>query len=566
MYILGIAYGIDSSAAILKEGKVIAASAQERFDRQKHSCNFPMEAINFCLKEAGILLNEVDKIAFFWNPAIGLEGLNVRMSSRWRNHAEYLYNLPNYLLSALQNKSVEDTQQVFGGTDGGDNVHIHYINHHKAHAASAYFVSPFNEAAILTVDGYGEKACVLMGDGKGNKINVIREIDFPNSLGSIYAAFTQYLGFQANSGEGKVMGLAAFGDPDKYYKKFSEIIKFEKDGNISIDLNYFRYYMHSKYRYSDNLVAEFGSPRQSHEPIQKRHKDIAAGLQKILEDAIVFLCNDLYKRTKCKNLCFAGGVALNTVVNSKILKETPFENIFIQPNAGDGGTSLGAALYLYYHVLGNTNIDRMPHSDYLGPVWEADAIKSLLDEAGLIYEYHENIAKVCAELISEGNILGWFQGRMEFGPRALGNRSILADPRNPDMKNLINARVKKRESFRPYAPAVLYEHYQEYFSGTAESPYMLLVSDVKPGKQDIIPAVTHEDGTARVQTVRKESNPLFWELISEFKNITGIPVVLNTSFNLAGEPIVCSLEDALKCFYVSGMDYLAAGNYLVKKK
>jgi len=568
MYILGISYGIDSAASLIRDGKIIAAVQEERLNREKHSRRFPVNAIHYCLQQAKITLKEVHKISFFWNPGIHLENLNIRFSSRWRDHVEYLYNLPNYLLELLpvniNKKHVEDIVQTLNLPGLNKKIEIHYIKHHLSHAASSFFVSPFEKSAILTVDGYGERTSTMLAYGNRNRITVLKEINYPHSLGALYATFTQYLGYYANSEEGKVMGLAGYGNPDKYNNQFNKIININKKGDYELDLSYFSYYLHGPRRYSDKLVKTFGPERKRDASIEQRHRDIAAGLQKTLEKALISVINSLYSQTNCKNLCLAGGVALNSVANSMILKKTHFQKIFIQPAAGDAGDSLGSALYLYHQKLDKKRNNIMT-DDYLGPGFSSDEIKNQLDHAKITYKYKKEIALEGAKLISQGKIIGWFQGRMEFGPRALGNRSILADPRIPKMKEILNNRVKQRENFRPYAPSVLIENYKEWFEGNHPSPFMLLVSKVKTSKKSLIPAIVHVDGTARVQTVNKTTNPLFWQLINHFKNITGIPMVLNTSFNLRGEPIVCSIKDALHCFFTSGMDYLILGNYLIKK-
>ncbi len=569
MYILGITYGINSAAALIKDGKILAAVQEERLNREKHSRSFPIGSIRYCLNEEGITLKDIDKISFFWNPGISLERLNIRMSSRWRDHIEYLYNLPNYLLELIpaekEKKHVEDITQIFNLPGLNKKIEIHYIKHHLAHAASSFFVSPFNKSAILTVDGYGEDTCTMLANGSGNEIKILKEIKFPNSLGSLYAAFTQYLGFQANNEEGTVMGLAAYGNQAKYYNLLKKIVRINDQGGMELDLSYFSFYKQGYRRYSGKFTEVFGPERKKGDTIKPRHQDIAAGVQRITEEALIKLARYLYEVTHCKNLCLAGGVALNSVANGRILKETPFERIFIQPASSDAGASLGSALYLYHQIPGNKKRQIMKH-DYLGPGFSNDEIKQQLDAAKLKYEFHEDIERVCAKLIAENKIVGWFQDRMEFGPRALGSRSILADPRNQKIKDILNKRVKNREKFRPYAPSVLLEDYKDYFNGTIPSPFMLLVYDVLKSKKRLIPGVVHVDGTARVQTVDKNINLKYWKLIQEFKKITGIPLILNTSFNLKGDPIVCSVKDALHCFYTSGMDCLALGSYLIKKE
>jgi carbamoyltransferase len=439
-----------------------------------------------------------------------------------------------------------------------------FIRHHLSHAASAFLASPFEEAAIFTADGVGEWATMSLGVGKGKEIRIFKEIHFPHSLGLLYTAVTTYLGFEALRGEGKVMGLAAYGEPC-YVNKFKEMVTVKPDSSFMIDQRFFGFNKGSR-MYSHRLIRTLGKDRKLQDKIEQRHCDIAASLQKFTEDTLITIARNLYNDTKIDKLCLAGGLFLNCVVNSKILENTPFKEIFIQPAAGDSGGALGVASYIYHSILKNER-NYMMSDAYLGPDFSTNQMKRALSNNGVNFkEFNdEDLFKYIAEKISQNKIVGWFQGRMEFGPRALGNRSILANPCNPRMKDLLNEKVKKRESFRPYAPAVLEEEVSEFFKAKQFSPFMLLAANVKEDKKAVIPAVTHIDGTARVQTVSKNINPKLWQLIKEFENITGVPVIINTSFNLRGEPIVCTPEDAIDVFRRSQMDCLVLGNYVAER-
>jgi carbamoyltransferase len=439
-----------------------------------------------------------------------------------------------------------------------------FIKHHLSHAASTFLVSPFEEAAILTADAVGEWATMTYGFGRGSDIKILKEIYFPDSLGLLYTAITTYLGFEALEGEGKVMGLAAYGNPS-YLDKFREMIMVKPDGSYKIDQSFFGFNKGCR-MYSNKFVKIFGVERKPTDKIEQRHCDMASTIQKFTEDTLITIARHLYNTTKIDNLCLAGGLFLNCIANGKIIEETPFREVFIQPAAGDSGGALGAASYIYYTLFKNSR-DYVMNDAYLGPDFTASQIKRTLVNSGLDFKElsESDLIKYTAEKISQNKIVGWFQGRMEFGPRALGNRSILANPCCPDMKSILNSKVKKRESFRPYAPAVLEEDVNEFFKAKQFSPFMLLAADVKQDKKPVIPAVTHIDGTARVQTVNKNINSKFWHLIREFKNLTGVPVIINTSFNLRGEPIICSPQDALHVFIKSEMDVLILGNFILEK-
>jgi len=439
-----------------------------------------------------------------------------------------------------------------------------FIKHHLSHAASAFFVSPFEEAAILTADGLGEWSTMSFGVGNGRDIKIIKEIHFPNSLGLLYTAVTTYLGFEALRGEGKVMGLAGYGEPC-YVDKFKEMVTISPDGSFYVDQRFFGFNKGSR-MYSNKLIRILGKDRKPQDKIEQRHYDIAASLQKFTEDVLITVARNLYNQTKLEKLCLAGGLFLNCIANSMILENTPFREVFVQPAAGDSGGALGVASYIYHSLLKNDR-NYIMRDAYLGPGFSEREMKRALAVGGINFKEldDEALFRYIAKLISQDKIIGWFQGRMEFGPRALGNRSILANPCNPKMKDLLNSKVKKREPFRPYAPVVLEERVSEFFEGKQFSPFMLLAGRVKDDKTAIIPAVTHIDKTARVQTVNNNTNPRLWQLIKAFENITGTPLLINTSFNLKGEPIVCTPQDAISCFKRSQMDYLVLGNYVAEK-
>jgi carbamoyltransferase len=566
MDILGINHSIDAAAALLRDGVISAAVTDERFTRRKHSRDFPNDSIRYCLRHGGLELLDLDAVAFFWNPGIHLRSLDPRRAEP-RHHGEYLWSLPNHLLAlgpglgpAAEVDHVEQTLVLKGGKRP---LRLFYVSHHLAHAASGFFVSPFEEAAILSVDGYGEETTALLGLGKGNRIEALKEIAFPHSLGAFYAAVTQYLGFRANCDEGKVMGLAAHGEP-RFYQDLAKIVRLLPDGGLEMDLSYFAYYQERPRRYSQRFVDSFGAERHADEPLDPRHCDMAASAQKLLEQGMIHLARHLRTLTQARKLCLAGGVALNCVANSRVLEEAGFEEAFIQPAAGDNGTSLGSALYVSHQLFDRPRVGAM-ETDSLGPGYTGDEVARELDARGVRYQRCADIARACAERIARGEIMGWFQGRMEFGPRALGNRSILADPRCDDSKSRLDQRVKRREAFRPYAPAVLREAHQQYFSGPGDSPFMLKNYSVRPEQRSRVPAIVHVDGSARVQTVDRGRSPLFWSLIKEFEQLTGVPLVLNTSFNSQGETMVCTVDDALRCFFSTGMDALALEDCLVHK-
>lgn len=559
MYILGIScFYHDSAAALLKDGEIIAAAQEERFSRIKHDERFPKNAIKFCLEHASIKASELDAVAFYEKPFLKFERILISSIEFFpKGLFSFLPAMRTWLGQKLWIK-----QLIYQELENYEGI-IYFPEHHISHAASCFLVSPFKKAAILTMDGVGEWATATRGIGEENKITLTHEIKFPHSLGLLYSAFTYYLGFKVNSAEYKVMGLAPYGEP-KYFKTIMDkLIDIKDDGGFRLNLKYFAY-PYSLVMTSPAFHDLFGSDPNSlgTEP-GKREMDLAASLQKVTEEVMVRSTKALFKEYKTKNLCMAGGVALNCVANGKVLTKTGFKNLFIQPAAGDAGGSVGAATYVYHSLL-NKPRKWIWHDAYLGPDYRDGEIKSLINKHQVKYKRlskNQLISKV-AELIMNQQIVGLFQGRMEFGPRALGNRSIVADARNPENKDRVNLKIKFRESFRPFAPSVLEEDSPNWFELIVPSPYMLLVAQAKSKK---IPAVVHLDNSARIQTVSRKTNPLYWEIINEFKRQTGVPVIINTSFNQRGEPIVCTLQDAFNCFLRTDMDYLAIGSFLLDK-
>ena len=564
MLILGINNMHDASAALIYDGHVVAAAEEERFNRIKHTTGFPLNAISYCLKEANITIKDIDFIAVGWKYWV----LKTRVLQALRS----LVYSPLALrakaergIGQMKNEWFElfRMRKLIQNYFGKGNFRLFYIDHHLSHAASSFFVSPFDKSAILTIDGAGEEITTLFAVGEGERIRVLKKIKLPHSLGQFYSAITSFLGFKVQSDEYKVMGLAAYGEP-VYYDFFKEIIKIFPEGEFKLSIKILDYHLARKGIFSRRLIEVIGPPRKKGEPIEKRHADIAASAQKMIEEVLLHLTSYLYDLTKIKNLCMAGGVALNSVANGKVFLFSPFERIFIQPASSDAGTSLGAALYLYHLLKGKRKSYIMNHA-YLGPRFSQKECEETVAAYGLKYEVfnREEICKIAAEALSKGKLVFWFQGRMEWGPRALGNRSLLADPRKKQIKEIINKKVKKREEFRPFAPSILEEDFEEYFGINGSFPFMLFTFNVVSEKRALIPAVVHVDGTARPQTVSKKTNPYFWKLINYFKEITGVPVVLNTSFNVK-EPIVCTPKDAINTFLKTDVDFLALENVWVK--
>lgn len=570
MYILGISsYGHESSSALLKDGILCAHAEEERFNREKHTARFPVQAIRFCLDQAGISMDEVSTVAFYWQPTKELKD----------NFSHFFRHFPaslNLLRGPSGSKEMSFFFRILSMRNIGRALQenfkmaqaakVVFVEHHLAHAASAFFVSPFGESAILTLDGRGESTSTLLAMGKENKIEKLREISVPHSLGHLYAAVTDYLGFTPFFDEWKVMGLSAYGK-NTYERDFADLMRFDADGLYELDLDYFSFHTHGRARWvSEKFLKKFGPRREKNSALSQRHYDIAFALQRLVEKAGVNLANHLFKLTGCPNLCLTGGVALNCLMNSEVVAKTPFKEFFFQPIANDAGASYGAALFHYHQTL-NQPRKEIFGGVYLGPEFSNEQIETELKRHKVSYRKSDRIEADAARHIADGKIVGWFQGRMESGPRALGNRSITVDPTRPEMKDKLNALVKRREAFRPFAPSVLEERAEQYFSlpKNQYSPYMILMGRVKPGMVGKIPAVTHVDGSARVQTVSKKSNPRYWNLISEFEKISGVPVLLNTSFN-ENEPIVCTPDHAIACFLRTEFDVLAIGDFLVTKE
>ncbi len=565
MNVLGIScYYHDSGAALVRDGQLIAAAEEERFSRKKHDHGFPRQAIDYCLREGGVTIDEVDHIGFYEKPLVKFNRILETILAYWpRTYRPWLTAMPLWLAYRLRiGREIQDKL----GTDKD----ILYCQHHLSHAASAFLVSPFEEAAIITADGVGEWTTTSWGVGRGCDIEMQKELRFPHSVGLLFSAITAYLGFRVNDAEWKVMGLAPYGKPH-YVDKFREVVDIKDDGSIRLDLRFFAHGYSTKRTISPAWERLFGQPQRASEtPLSDFHRDIAHSGQKIVEEIMVKTAAHVHRETGLDNLCLAGGVGLNCVANWRILQETGFKNIFIQPAAGDSGGALGTAFYISNTVLKQPRVFRMDHVLW-GPSFGDAEIKKDLDDAKAVYETierEEDLLDRTAAMIADGKVVAWFQGRLEFGPRALGARSLLADPRTAEMKDVINAKVKFREAFRPFAPAVLREHVHEYFEAPEgmDMPFMLLVPKVREEKRAMIPAVTHEDGTGRVQTVTEEHNGRFYRLIRAFHRRTGVPVVINTSFNVRGEPIVCTPKDAYRTFVNTGIDAMVIGNYMVTHK
>ena len=567
MYNLGIScYYHDSAVALLKDGRVIAAVEEERFSRKKFDDGFPKMAIKWCLNEARISSNEIDSVAFYDKPVLKFERLlDNYIAVAPRGLYSFLDTIPKWLHKRLWVKNeIKNNLKGFKGE-------IIFPEHHLSHAAHTFYTSPFEESAILTIDGVGEWSTTSFGLAQNNTIKLTHDIRWPHSLGLFYSAFTYFLGFQVNEGEYKLMGLASYGKPKYYDLILNNLIDVKDDGSIHLDMKYFAF-TYDKVMTSRKFSELFGiKPKRENEKTEQIHYDIGASAQKVLEDILLKMVNHVYDKTQMKNLCLGGGVALNGVANYRILKEGPFENVHIPPSPGDAGSAVGCAQYLYHihhknnRVIESSLAKRTIESVYTGPSYSDEDIKKFLELKNIKYETLDRISLLSktAKLISEGNVVGWYQGKMEWGPRALGNRSILADPRRADMKDILNEKIKHRESFRPFAPSILEEYVSEYFDIDRPSPYMLMVVPVK--KPQDIPAVTHIDGTGRLQTVSRQANPLYYDLISEFYKITGVPVVINTSMNVKGEPIVNTPEQAYNMLLKTDMDCIILGNNLVMR-
>jgi carbamoyltransferase len=614
----------DSAACLVVDGEIIAAAQEERFTRIKHDHNFPLHAVRYCLSEAGLTAQSLDYVAFYDKPLLKFD----RLLETYLDYAPAGFSsflkamplwmreklwMPDLIRTELAKTAGEEDERAAKRAGKKFEWKLLFGDHHESHAASAFYPSPFEEAAVLTIDGVGEWATSSIGIGKGNSITLLKELRFPDSLGLLYSAFTYYTGFRVNSGEYKVMGLAPYGEP-KYVPIIKDkLLEIREDGSLKMNHDFFSY--SQGLRMTNRAFAKLlgGAPRQPESPITQREMDLARSIQVITEEVMLKMTKFAYKETGMKKLCMAGGVALNCVANGRVLREVPFEDIWIQPAAGDAGGALGIALAIWHRYLGKPRLspekigtwqsakagnngrkgslpayaDSMKGS-YLGPKHSEDEIEQFLKSKQLPYKKYsrEELPEVIADLVASGKIIGVHQGRMEFGPRALGGRSIIGDPRSPEMQAVMNLKIKYRESFRPFAPSVLREQVADWFEIDADSPYMLLVADVAesrrrkmtPAEEALwgieklnvqrseIPAVTHVDYSARIQTVRREANPLYWDIIEAFRKKTGCPAVVNTSFNVRGEPIVCSLEDSYRCFMRTEMDYLMLETCVLDKK
>lgn len=593
MIVLGIsALYHDSAAALLRDGEIVAAAQEERFTRKKHDPGFPKQAINYCLREAGVIASEVDVVAFYDKPFLKFERLlETYVAFAPSGFRSFRMSIPIWLREKLFLKDLLVKELNAFAPEIAWEKKLKFSEHHLSHAASAFFPSPYEEAAVLTMDGVGEWATTSLAIGRGNSLEVIKEIHFPHSLGLLYSAFTYYTGFKVNSGEYKVMGLAPYGEPKYVQKIFDNLLDLKPDGSFRLDQSYFNYCTGLTMTGPKFNELFGGPPRQINEPLTQHHMDLAASIQTATEEIVLRLTRSIREETGIRNLCLAGGVALNCVANGKVLRERQFDGLWVQPAAGDAGGALGAALAVHHIHLKRprnfTGQDKMRGS-YLGPQFEQADIEQRLTAAGAKFTIlsDDELFEAGAKALSEEKALGWFQGRMEFGPRALGGRSILGDARSPSMQSLLNLKVKYRESFRPFAPAILREDISSWFELDEDSPYMLLVADVVKSRRRAmteeeqklfgiaklnvprsdIPAVTHVDYSARIQTVHEDTNPRYYKLIRAFKQQTGCPVIVNTSFNVRGEPIVCTPEDAFRCFMGTEIECLSVGNCFLRKE
>lgn len=565
MVVLGIScFYHDAAACILRNGKILAAAAEERFTRKKHDNDFPKNAINFCINYLGIAANEIDIVAFYEKPIIKYERiLNQHLQHFPKSRRVFTDTMGSWLTKKLQiKKTLADELRYYGK--------VVFIPHHLSHAASAYYLSGFKKSAIVTLDGVGEWATTTVGEGKNTKIRIDKEIQFPHSLGLFYSTVTAYLGFKVNNDEYKVMGLAAYGNPKRFMPKMEKLIQMFSDGSYALNMEFFDYTWADRMP-SKKMEILFGYPiRKPETKIYKHHKDIAASLQEKLEQVVFLLLKKAHNQYKTTNLCLAGGVALNSVMNGKIVKSTPFKNVYIPPDPGDGGGAMGAALYVHFRQSNNN-----PNKYFfpsLGPEYDWYEIEKVLKKYHLKYTLFTDKKKLIKEVVNlliRQKVIGWFQGRMEWGPRALGNRSILASAAKEEMRDIINKKVKKREMFRPFAPVILEEHVNKYFEADSQplhlGKYMLLVLPYKEIGKKEAPATVHVDGTGRLQTIARQDNPLYYDLIKAYMKKASSPIIVNTSFNIRGKPIVCTPEEAVKCFLDTGIDVLAIDQFVVEK-
>ncbi len=585
MNILGIScFYHDSAACLVRDGDIVGAVQEERFTRKKHDFNFPSNAVTWCLKEAGISVKDLDLVIFYDKPLVKFERiLETSLAYAPSGISQFIQAMPLWLKQKLWIPELIRKELSYDGK-------ILFSSHHESHAASAFYPSPFKEAAFLTLDGVGEWDTASFGVGKDNNMEILETLKFPHSLGLLYSAFTYYCGFKVNSGEYKLMGLAPYGESKYTDLIFNKFIDLKEDGSFKLNMKYFGY-CNSLHMTNCKFDKLFGMPRRKPETkITQEYMDIAASIQRVTEEIMLRMTRHIHKVTGQDRLCLAGGVALNCVGNGRILRESPFKEIWVQPASGDAGGALGAALLAWYKYLGNKRIaddkNDKQKASRLGPQYTDKDIEEFLKSSKIPYKklLYEDIAQEVSDLIINGNVIGWFQGKMEFGPRALGSRSIIGDARSPEMQTKMNLKIKYRESFRPFAPSVLLDNAREWFDLNKESPYMLLVSPVKEEKRNkpdhelkigfdklkeirsLIPAVTHVDYSARIQTVKSKDNPIYYDMIKAFYDKTGCPVIINTSFNVRGEPLVCSPKDAFRCFMRTEMDYLVLGNFILDKK
>jgi len=570
MYILGVScYYHDASAALLKDGVIVAAAEEERFTRKKHDTSFPENAIRYCLGSQGITAKDLQYVAFYEKPFLKFERMLFQHLETFpRSYKTFVATLSSWINEKLRVPATLRNKIGYRGR-------VLFVEHHLAHAASTFLVSPFRKAAIVTADGVGEWTTTAFGIGDGSDITLLKEIRFPHSIGLLYSTITAYLGFQVNDAEYKVMGLAAYGDmnmeTNEYYKLLRSVVDLKEDGSYRLDMDYFTYHFADRMP-SKKLCGLLGGPVRREEELTQRHKDIAAAVQLVTEEVLTAILKHAYSVTGCENLVLSGGVALNSVFNGKILQRTPFRRLWIQPAASDGGTSLGAASYIYHTLLGHPRNHIQRHA-YLGPEFSEDYLRTFLVQNHIRYSEFPNEKKLIdhvARMLLDSQVVGWFQGRMEWGPRALGARSILANPCNPDMRDILNTKVKHREEFRPFAPVVCVEDVSKYFECDLPLPeptdFMLMVYPVKEKWRKRLPSVTHVDGSGRLQTLGREQNPRYHNLIKAFGKLSGVPILINTSFNIQGEPIVCSPEDAYRCMMGTGIDSLIAGRLLIRRE
>lgn len=563
--ILGLnAIGLNTSASLIIDNKILCAVEEERLTRQKRTRKFPIRSINYCLDKAKIKLSDLSAIAISWNPTINLEKFNSYMSQNLNYIPSMLHSTINYLMKDQKiNKDNDYFCQILK-LGNKKELKVYYVSHHLSHASNFYF-SPYSQASILTLDGFGENESMGFYNGGKNNIKKILTQNFPHSLGSFYSTITEFCGFKPQGEEWKLMGASPYGNNSKYYKLIRELVNLTDKG-FELNLNYFNHYMFHRPNYFNDRLENYlkTKPNQNGNQLSKKYYDIAYAGQRVFEDIYYHLINLLYKKNRSENLIISGGCALNCVANGKITSKTKFKNIFIPPMPDDSGAGLGAAYYVSNNILKIKKKFIMRHN-YLGPKYSNNYIEKKLKKYLIKFTFHKNIIEQAVQSIIKGKIIGWFQGELEFGDRALGNRSILADPRRADAKDKINKKIKYREHFRPFAPAILEEKINDFFEKNEKSVFMEKALKIKKNKRNVIPSVTHVDGSGRLQTVSKKTNFKFYNLIDEFYKITSIPILLNTSFNIQGEPVVCSIEDALKNFYLSGLDELYIGDYLIKK-